>query len=138
MNLTAPAIPAAPAIPERVPAPGLRDAFRVLLEHLGSHVELLRIETGTELARLGGMMGYWFALALTVQLGLVLGLAVLVATHWQSQHRDLAVVASAALLLAMVLFCYWQIRRLGRQSAQRFSVSSQQWQRDIDLIREML
>ncbi len=121
-----------------IPAPGLRGAFRLLLEHLGDHLDLLRLETAQELSRLGAVLGCWFVLALTIQLALILGLAVLNATLWNTEYRMLAVIGSAALLLALMLFCCLQLRRLGAEAGQRFTASSQQWQRDLELIREII
>lgn len=126
------------AIPAPATAPGLRAAFRLLVEHLGSHVELVQLETAQELSRLGGLLGYWFALALSLQLGLMLSLGLLLAGLWQTPYRLPAIIGSTAMLLALAVFFYWQIQRLGQQSVQRFRLSGEQWQRDLALIKEVL
>lgn len=132
-----PAAFAAPAVPALEP-PGLRGAFRLLLEHLGDHLNLLRVETGQELGRFGAVLGCWFALALLVQLGLMLGLALLVAHYWQTEYRPYAIAFSVAVIAAGAGYCLWQLKQLSQRAAQRFLVSGQQWKRDLDLIRELI
>lgn len=118
--------------------PGLRSGFRLLLQHLGDHLDLLRLETGQELARFGAVLGCWFALALFLQMGLMMGLTLLVASYWDSEYRTHTIILSGAVLLGGVLYCLWQMKRLGKNAAHRFSASSQQWQRDLKLIQELI
>lgn len=127
----------APANPA-VAAPGLQGAFRLLLEHLGDHLDLLRIETGQELARFGSVIGCWFALALLLQLALALTLLLVIAVCWETDYRIHSVVLSAAVLLSGAGYCLWQLKRLGAKAALRFSASGQQIKRGLDLIREMI
>lgn len=131
------AVQGTPAIPAGNP-PGLRGAFRLVLEHLGDHLDLMRLETGQELSRLGAVLGCWFALALLVQLVLIFGLTILIATLWNTEYRTLAMICSAGVLLLGIGFCALQMNRLGKQATQRFSATGQQWKRDLDLIREMI
>ena len=118
--------------------PGLQAALRLLFEHLGDHLDLLRLETGQELSRFGVVLGCWAALALLLQLILMMGLTVLVASYWNTEYRTHTILFSAALLLGAALYCVLQLKRLGQRGAQRFSASGQQFKRDVDLIRELL
>lgn len=141
MTPTAPA--AIPAAPENladpaVKAPGLKASLRLLLEHLADHLDLLRLETRQELSRFGGVLGCWAALALLLQLILMMGLTLLVASYWNTEYRTHTILFSAALLLGAALYCVLQLKRLGARAAQRFSASGQQFKRDLDLIRELL
>ncbi len=132
-----PTVSAAAAGPVVEP-PGLRAAFRLLLEHFGDHADLLRLESGQELARFGGVLGCWFALALLLQLSLMMGLTLLVASYWNSEYRTHTILAGAALLLGGIGYCIWCVKRLNTRAALRFVVSSQQLKRDFDLIRELI
>ncbi|MDO9453580.1 MAG: phage holin family protein [Stagnimonas sp.] len=127
----------APANPAAAP-PGLRNASRVLLEHLGDHLDLLRLEAAQELSRLGGVVGLWFVLALVVQLGMIFGVTLLIATLWNTEYRTHAMFGSGIVMLVSAAYCYWQIQRLGSRATQRFAGTSQQWKRDLDLIRELI
>ncbi len=127
----------APASPA-APPPGLRNASRILLEHLGDHLDLFRLETAQELSRLGAVVGLWFMLALIVQLGLIFGVTILIASLWNTEYRTHAMLGSGSVMLAAVLYCYWQIQRIGRRATLRFAGTSQQWKRDLDLIRELI
>jgi len=133
----APEQSAAPITPAANP-PGLREAFRVLLEHLGDHLELMRLEAGQELSRLGAVLGCWFALALLVQLGVTFGLTVLIASLWNTEYRTLAMLCSAAVLLLGMVVCWVKLQRLGAKATQRFTASGQQWQHDLALLRTLL
>lgn len=132
-----PDVTATPASPAAAP-PGLRNASRVLLEHLGDHLDLLRLETAQELSRLGAVLGLWFVLALLVQLGLIFGVTILIASLWNTEYRTHAMLASGTVMLAAAAYCYWQIQQVGSRATQRFAGSSQQWKRDLDLIRELI
>ena len=121
-----------------VSPPGLQAAFRLLLEHLGDHLDLLRLETGQELSRFGGVLGCWAALALLVQLILMMGLTLLVASYWNTEYRTHTILFAAAVLLAAALYCVLQLKRLGQRAGQRFNASGQQFKRDLDLIKELL
>jgi len=127
------AIDAGPATP-----PGLRSAVRLLFEHLGDHIDLLRLDLGRELSRFAAVVGCWFALALLLQLSLMMGLTLLVALYWETEYRLQTVLLSATLLLGGMGYCLLQLRRLGRQAAARFAVSGVQFKRDLDLIRELI
>ncbi len=126
-----------PADPVAKP-PGLRNAFRLLIEHLGDHADLLRLEAGQEISRLGSALGCWFALALLIQMSLMLGIALLVAGYWNTEYRSHVIAASSLSIAALVGFCTWQLKRLGAKAAKRFDYSSQQLKRDLDLIRELI
>lgn len=139
--MTAPAetssVQTSPAGPVLEP-PGLRGAFRLLLQHLGDHLDLLRVETSQELARFGAVLGCWFALALLVQLGLMMALALLLAHCWQTEYRPHAIGFSVALIAAGAGYCLWRLKQLGQRAAQRFALSGQQLKRDLDLIQELI
>ncbi|MES2683705.1 MAG: phage holin family protein [Pseudomonadota bacterium] len=132
-----PAVAAMNAGPTESP-PGLRSGFRLLLDHLGDHLDLLRLELGQELSRFGAVLGCWFALALLLQLALMMGLTLLVASYWNSEYRTHTILLSAALLLGGLGYCAVQLKRLGQGAATRFIASGQQLKRDLDLIREMI
>ncbi len=128
-----------PALPAgALEKPGLRQAFRTLLDHLGDHLELLRIETTQELSRLGRQAGYWLLLTQLLQLVLLFGFTLLVASLWDTAYRTHAILAAGGVLLLALLSCGWQLHRLAAGAKQRFNVSSQQWHRDIELIRELI
>lgn len=132
-----PAVAQADAGPAESPS-RLRSGFRLLLEHLGDHVDLLRLELGQELSRFGAVVGCWFALALLLQLALMMGLTLLVASYWGTEYRTHTILLSAALLLGGLGYCVVQLKRLGRRASARFTASGQQFKRDLDLIREMI
>ena len=139
--MTLPASPDAAAVQAEVPAvnpPGLRNAFRLLIEHFGDHADLLRLEAGEELSRLGSVIGWWFALALLVQMSLALGVVLLVAAQWDTGYRLHAVLGLALSLAVIAGFCMWQLKRLGARAASRFDHSSRQLKRDLALIRELI
>lgn len=118
--------------------PGLRAAFRVLLQHLGDHLDLLRLETRQELSRFGSVVICWVALALVMQLFVMFGLTLLMASYWNTEYRTHTIVISAALLLGGALYCVVKLKNLGTKAAERFKASGQQWQRDLKMFQELI
>jgi uncharacterized membrane protein YqjE len=130
--------PVITAAPVPVEKPGLRAAFKLLLEHLGDHLDLLKIESAQELSRLGAVLGLWFVLLQLVQLALMAGLGIALALLWGSEYRLPAIAITAGVLVSATVFCVLRLKRLGQQGAQRFVTSGEQWRRDIAVIKELL
>lgn len=134
----------APALAESVAPgpgiepPGLRGAFRLLLAHLGDHVDLLRLELSQELSRLGSVLGFWFALALLIQATVMLAAGLIVAFAWTTDYRVHAIVGVLGALLLGSAYCVREIKALGARATRRFACSGQQLKRDLDLIRELI
>lgn len=133
----APAVQPAPSDPAITP-PGLKASLRLLLQHLGDHLDLLRVETGQELSRFGAVVLCYVALVLFIQLGVMMGLTLLMASFWQTEYRTHTILFSALVLLGGAVYCVLQLKRLGRQAANRFSASGQQWRRDLKLLQELI
>lgn len=133
-----PAPALADAVVPGVEAPGLRGAFRLLLAHLGDHVELLRLEISQELSRFGAVLGCWFALALLIQASVMLASGLIVAFAWNTDYRGHAIVGVLVVLILGMAYCLRQLQQLGARAAQRFAHSGRQLKRDLDLIRELI
>lgn len=127
-----------PPVPDSaVEKPGIRGAFHIVLEHLGDHVELFKLEAGQELSRIATLMGMWFALAFLLELLLIFVVGVTIASLWDTAYRTHAIVGSGAVLLLATLYCVWTLKRASAQASSRFDSSSEQWRRDIALIKEL-
>lgn len=119
-------------------APGLRMALRILLEHFGNHVTLLKLETSHELTRLGTVLGLWVGIILTLQLALMLVSLVTIAWLWDTPYRIAAIAVSFSLLLLLTGWMWWRLKRLAQAVPLRFASSSAQWQQDLDIIKSLL
>lgn len=118
--------------------PGLRGSLRLLVQHLGDHVDLLRLETGQELSRFGAVVICYVALVLFVQLGLMMGLTLLMASYWNTEYRTHSMAFSAAVLVGGVLYCVIKLKQLGARAANRFSASGQQLRGDLKMFQELI
>lgn len=120
------------------PVPGLKGAFHIMLDHMGSHLELLKLEAGQELSRLGKILGLWAGIVLTLQLTLTLVTLVTIAWLWDTPYRLPAIIISMTALLLLTALLWSRLKRLQQTANLKFAVSSQQWQRDIEVIKGLL
>ncbi len=119
-------------------APGLRIALQSLLDHLACHLSLLKLESSSELSRLGKVLGFWAGLILTLQSALMLISITAIAWLWDTPYRVMSIVLCLGALLLLAILIWLRLQALTRMAAQRFSTSSLQWQRDMELIKTLL
>lgn len=119
-------------------APGLRFGLHTALDHLGSHLELLKLESANELTRLGKVLGLWAGLIVTLQMAVVLTGFTAIAWLWDTPYRLLAIGLTFGALLLIAVVIWLKLKALARTAPLRFAISTQQWQRDVALVKELL
>lgn len=129
---------ATPLVADPASPPGLQQAFRVLLEHLGDHLALVTLESAQELSRLVSLTVSTLVMALLIQLSLALAATLTVALLWHTDYRLHAVLGCAVVLGLALAYAVWRLRRASAAASQRFVASRAQWQQDLILIRELL